>query len=276
MFREKCTLPVGPTHVNGVALRCVWDVEADATYDVPVERARRMSRSLRPEGGTGLIAVRTLSGKGRIYLDGDEVFEVRGNSLILVEWDRIRRYHCAGPEWHFWWMEFFAYGPLHVPLYESIQLPKDADDEAVFQEMLKDLLSPQHIKRSMASSRLMLLLHEWFENYEEHTAGPHEDKIARVIRKMYDSLAELWPVADMARSVGMSEAGFRREFHGVTGSSPKKFYDRLRMAWAEELLHTTPLSVGEIADRLGFSSPYHFSRAFKKHFGMPPSTVRGA
>ncbi len=276
MFREKHIVPPGPTHVSGAALRCVWEVEADPTYDVPVERARRVSRSLRPEGGKGLIAVRTLRGKGRICLDRDEVFEVRDNSVILVEWDRVRRYHCVGSEWHFWWLEFFAYGPLHVPLCESIRLPEEVGDETLFRDMLEDLGSPRHIRRCAASSRLLLLLFEWFRQHDGTSPESHGGQIDRVIRRMYDSLAEPWTVADMARFAGMSEAWFRREFRRATGSSPKKFYDRLRMAWAEELLQSTPLSVGEIAGRLGFSSPFHFSKAFKKHFGVSPSTMRGS
>ncbi len=274
MFREKCILPSGPTHVSGVALRCVWEVEADPTYDETVDRAWRASRSLRPEGGAELIAVRTLSGKGRIYLDDDEVFEVCEESLILLEWDRIRRYHCVGPEWHFWWLEFLTYGPLHVPLFEPIQLPKGTGDQARFQDILQDLGSPRHMRRCMASSQFQFLLYEWFERHKDASAGSHEEQINRVIRRMYDHLASPCSVADMAKSVGMSEAWFRREFHRVTGSSPKKFYDRLRMAWAEELLHTTSLTVGEIATRLGFSSLFHFSKAFKKHFGAPPSASR--
>jgi len=75
----------------------------------------------------------------------------------------------------------------------------------------------------------------------------------------------------MARKACMSEQHFRRVFHEVTGSSPKRFYDQLRMAWAEHMLRGGGKNVSEVADSLGFASPFHFSRVFRKHFGYPPS-----
>jgi len=31
--------------------------------------------------------------------------------------------------------------------------------------------------------------------------------------------------------------------------------------------------VVEVADHLGFSTPFHFSRAFRRQYGYPPSQV---
>ena len=274
MFKERNILPQGSSDACGVALRCIWDVEADPSYDVPVERAKSHSKGLRPKGGAGLIAIRTLTGSGRVCLENDEVIDIPADTLLLVEWDRLTRYHCLGPEWHFWWFEFFAFGPVSIPLYEIIHLPVERTDQNSFDEIQELLLSNNQTHRSMASSKFLSLLYDWFQCYEKRQSTPHEQQIEKVIRRMYDSLDERWTIADMAKEAGMSEVWFRKEFHKETGSSPKKFYDRLRMTWAEEMLRMTPLSISEIADRLGFSSPFHFSRVFKDHFGHPPSEER--
>ena len=67
---------------------------------------------------------------------------------------------------------------------------------------------------------------------------------------------------------------FRQVFAALTGQAPKRFYDGLRLEYGRGLLRLGIHKVADVAERLGFSSPFHFSRAFKKHFGKPPSEFR--
>lgn len=46
------------------------------------------------------------------------------------------------------------------------------------------------------------------------------------------------------------------------------------MLEARRLLGFTPLSVKEIAARLGYADPFHFSRAFKGATGLSPQAYR--
>jgi AraC-like DNA-binding protein len=48
----------------------------------------------------------------------------------------------------------------------------------------------------------------------------------------------------------------------------------LRMDRAKRLLREEELTVAQVADAVGFSDPYHFSRVFRQHVGMPPSRYR--
>lgn len=49
----------------------------------------------------------------------------------------------------------------------------------------------------------------------------------------------------------------------------------LRLERARHLLVQTELSVIEIAIACGFSSPGHFSRVYRTHYGVSPVTQRG-
>jgi AraC family transcriptional regulator, transcriptional activator of pobA len=46
------------------------------------------------------------------------------------------------------------------------------------------------------------------------------------------------------------------------------------MLEAARLLRFTHLSAQEVAFRVGFADPFHFSRAFKRRFGEAPSAYR--
>ena len=80
----------------------------------------------------------------------------------------------------------------------------------------------------------------------------------------------------LAASLKLSYAHFRRVFKQQTGMSPYQYHLQLRVHRARELLRGTTLSVKEIAARLRFESPYHFSKIFKKKTGdMSPTQWRG-
>ena len=89
---------------------------------------------------------------------------------------------------------------------------------------------------------------------------------------MRRSLGQPISIPSLAAHVGMSERAFRNAFQSVMDWSPKRYFDRLRLEKAAEILRQNRYSIGEIADQLGYSSPFHFSRAFRELFGLPPST----
>jgi two-component system response regulator YesN len=59
-----------------------------------------------------------------------------------------------------------------------------------------------------------------------------------------------------------------------TGYNLWEYVIKLRMEESKRLLETTDLRRYEIADRVGYESPEHFSKIFKKHFGSSPSEVK--
>ena len=98
-----------------------------------------------------------------------------------------------------------------------------------------------------------------------------------VMRYIEDHLGD--PSLDnsrLARELGVSEVYFRRLFAQATGASPRQYLLRLRMEKAKRLLCETPLTVGEIASRVGFGSVYHFCRTFRERTGQTPTEYAAA
>ena len=58
------------------------------------------------------------------------------------------------------------------------------------------------------------------------------------------------------------------------GMSFKDFVTNLRITQAIHLMHTTDLSINQIADRVGYSNQHYFSAAFKNVQGISPSDYR--
>jgi AraC-like DNA-binding protein len=81
-------------------------------------------------------------------------------------------------------------------------------------------------------------------------------------------------VADVARAVGYSSSRLSHLFSAYIGQSVADHVRSLRMARARDLLETTDLTVSEVARRVGYGDPAHFSRAFKRSERVSPNAFR--
>ena len=78
-------------------------------------------------------------------------------------------------------------------------------------------------------------------------------------------------MSDIVKNAGMSEVYFRKIFKSCFGVTPKRYITDLRMEHAKTLLNSGHVTVSEAAERSGFGDVKHFSTAFKKKMGYPPS-----
>ena len=83
-----------------------------------------------------------------------------------------------------------------------------------------------------------------------------------------------WTVAALAVEVGMSRSPFSARFARLVGEGPLSYLRRWRLQMAGDLLLREPLSVAEVATRVGYQSEAALSRAFRREWGVTPSAYR--
>ena len=81
-------------------------------------------------------------------------------------------------------------------------------------------------------------------------------------------------VEDMATFCGLNRSYFGKIFKKAVGKTPQQFLLSYRMIKATELLKLTQLSIADISNAVGYSDQFHFSRAFKKIYGLSPREWR--
>ena len=91
---------------------------------------------------------------------------------------------------------------------------------------------------------------------------------------MHSETAQPWTVASLAQRVGMSRAGFSRRFVAAVGESPMAYLTSWRLALAADRLRQGDVPVFRVATEVGYSSPFTFSTAFKRHYGDSPLAYR--
>ena len=99
------------------------------------------------------------------------------------------------------------------------------------------------------------------------------DEIRSHIDRHFASPLTIGQLAAMAR---LSTFHFIRSFRSATGVTPHQYVRSRRIERAQELLVTTPLSVTEICDAVGFQSLGSFSTTFRRLTGESPGAYRAA
>ncbi|MBR1969720.1 MAG: helix-turn-helix transcriptional regulator [Clostridia bacterium] len=79
---------------------------------------------------------------------------------------------------------------------------------------------------------------------------------------------------DIAEKFHFNSAYLNRVFRENTGISMHEFVVGCRIASAKEMLRSQEIAIGEVAEKCGFSSFYHFTKTFKKKTGITPSEYR--
>ncbi len=101
----------------------------------------------------------------------------------------------------------------------------------------------------------------------ESRALPTYERVRRHIEEHYPRLKT---VEEIARACHVNAAYLCRLFQRFDHRSPYQFLLRLKMNRAAGLLLDGGLMVKEVSAELNFADPYHFSRAFKRVYGVSP------
>ena len=81
-------------------------------------------------------------------------------------------------------------------------------------------------------------------------------------------------VADLAQIAGLSCARLHSRFASECGQTPMDYIRQRRLRSALTLLRQSSLPIGEVANRVGYSSQSAFAAAMLREFGASPSVLR--
>ena len=271
---NRCSFPRDPVAACGIELLTVWQVVADASYDIRAERSRAESNVLINKAGREMVAVRTLRGKGRLCCGGQE-HELAAGSLLLFDFPSLESYATNGATWTFWWFEFRPTEPFRLPLHRVLNSPRSVHEEADCAEIFRLLRLERIAFRCRAAAILQSLLFEWWAaaGLPGEGNGRLHQQVQQLIEAMHHNPEKPWTLGELASRAGMSISSLRAAFHQTTGKAPARLRNELRLAHAYEQLRRGDRTVSEVAAQLGFCDPFHFSKAFKAVYGFSPRTV---
>ena len=175
---------------------------------------------------------------------------------------------------------FFNYSEL-----ESLHLSeKEREKFEFYYKIIKEEIEQPIDSHSAAviSTNIQLLLEHLQRFYDRQFTTRHKENAAIVnqfeanLRTYYsDEYPDTIPsVAYFAEKANLSPSYFSDLIRKETGTNPKDFISLFMIDEAKRRLVETGDDISEIAYRLGFEYPAHFTRMFKRMVGMTPKEYR--
>lgn len=228
----------------------------------------------------GVQFIALLSGSVTVEIGSCTLRLLPGTLALLLPGEReYFHFSSAEPTEHIWCQLDFALPAAGVAAQLAALPQTIAVDNQV--EQLMELGMSLTARRS-GSPRVLLSLAETLLWYYASCAERPQEEIAqtmpksvreacRFIAMRYQHPLALEDIAARAHcSVNHLIALFRQHLQ----LTPARYLRDVRLRHAERLLTRSSLPVALVAEQCGFVSPFHFSRAFKAQFGLPPLAFR--
>lgn len=112
------------------------------------------------------------------------------------------------------------------------------------------------------------------------TSGAREERkksdpvFLRAVEYMKAHMGEPIPLSLLANEMGVSVSALKKSFGKESGGGVNRYYINMRLSAGAKMLRESDMTVGEIAERLGFATQFYFSEQFKARYGLPPTVYR--
>jgi AraC-like DNA-binding protein len=161
-------------------------------------------------------------------------------------------------------------------------LPGDAWDSPLIgllaAEIVKDEPGQEAVLDRLLDLLLIAVLRAWFARPDAEAPGwyrAHSDPVVgQALRVLHHNPDRPWTAATLAAEVGVSRAALARRFTELVGEPPMTFLTGWRLALAADLLRDPDATVGAVARKVGYGSPFALSTAFKRVRGVSPQQHR--
>ncbi|WP_447894659.1 choline metabolism transcriptional regulator GbdR [Vreelandella sp. GE22] len=147
-------------------------------------------------------------------------------------------------------------------------------------DMMLNLIAQDHGK-ALSAGISEMFIYEHMRNEQDqqrvplkHVLGTTQPKLLDIVALMESNLEEPLELNELATYVDVSRRQLERLFQRYLHCSPSRYYLKLRLVRARQLLKQTSLSIIEIASVCGFVSTPHFSKCYRECFGIPPRDER--
>lgn len=218
------------------------------------------------------------TGSMQIEIDGQRTLVSPGEVFLIMPGCEV---YIAFDEkestWHRW-VTIFKFEITVASLGVWGRLPSTLPLSEQMNQLMDVMVSLQKREASSSSTVLHSLALGAFQLYvaehEVYAASNANPAIMLAKSLVQERYHEELTLADMAVAANVSPGHLTRLFRQYAGIRPKQYLWHYRVERGVELLRTTGLPVGEIAERCGFKTSYHFARSVKAYRQLTPTQIR--
>lgn len=239
---------------------------------------------VREKGANEHIFIYCEKGSGWIAYK-NERFELKENCFFIIPANEKHAYGADGKNpWSIYWLHFKGENTgmfasimgkrIHL---EQSDRSRQQDRMQLFHEMYQNLemgYNPENLEYIGFCLMHFLASLKYVLQYREIKKPKENDFIQKSILFMKDHLEDKISLEDIANAVGYSCSHLNTLFTQRISFSPMEYYNQLRIQRACSYLQFSELKIKEIAFRLNYYDPFHFSKAFHKEMEITPKEYR--
>ncbi len=237
-----------------------------------------------------------LSGKGQYLIDG-VTYDVKQGDLLVCNPGVMHQSIITNPsdptlefvagitDLHFLNMEPNS---LTLPNGPVLSLSNEVKREIsrCCYEIIDENMAPQSGRYYLVQAQMMkiliLLYRAVAEKPRDEVVGiPFESYsksyvVQKIIQYLKSNYSQHISLDGIAQNMYLSPVYISKIFKEKTGDSPINYLIQIRLAKAKEMLEENRGSIRTIAAQVGYDDVYHFSKLFKKYYGVSPLYYRKA
>ena len=238
----------------------------------------------RSQGTNENIFIYCEEGSGWIEYKSER-YKLQKNQVFILPANEAHAYGSTNnTPWSIYWLHFRG---DNVSMFSSIigkpvnlsdsDKSRYSDRFLLFEEIYQNLemgYSPENLEYVSFCLMHFLASVKYLNQYREINNVKETDLIQKSILFMKDNLEDKITLKEIAGCLGYSVSRFCALFTENTSYSPMDYYNQLKIQRACSYLQFSDLKLKEIAFRLGYYDPFHFSKAFKQEMEITPREYR--
>ncbi|WYJ07368.1 helix-turn-helix domain-containing protein [Opitutia bacterium KCR 482] len=215
-----------------------------------------------------------------VKYDGKK-YKLRKGECLVIPPNRLCDSYIEVPKSNLFWMHFKNNAYWNGIFGSEIlikPLARFDDIHSVMHVYLNEVYGKHRsmlILESLADTLAELIKNEFAANCRS-TKKEIEDKLAEMLTEVERNPEADWKSAEVARRFCISIKQLDEFCLTYAAQTFSKFVLKTRMKIAKEILKSDSLTLEEIAKRVGYGTPYSFSRVFKSYYGVSPRHFNGA
>jgi AraC-like DNA-binding protein len=224
-----------------------------------------------------IILLCVLEGEGEYYRD-NQVHPMKAGD-IYIERANSHQFYWAVTDWKILWFH------LEKDIWDSLCRSKEKshlpEQIVSLQKITETYIQENQSGSSSIKNYLGELLHALIKRITIHSQQENSDtrehaKISKIRDSVNGNPGHPWTVEELASQAGVSPSYLYKITAKVEKRTPMEIVRQQRINLACQLLSQSDYPLKFIADRIGYTTPYAFSKFFRKETGISPGAYRGS